>query len=92
MTKNIQIRDVPDEVHATLRARAAEAGVSLSDYVLGHITRLASRPTVADVLLRAQRRAGSGPSAEAIIAAVRAARGYDPTLDESDDAIDLPKG
>ncbi len=74
MTKNIQIRDVPDDVHATLRVRAAEAGVSLSDYILAQIERLASRPTMADVLLRAQQRAGSGPSVDAIVAAVRSAR------------------
>lgn len=74
MTKVIQIREVPDDVHATLRARAAEAGVSLSDYVLAHVERLASRPTMADVLLRAQQRAGAGPSVEAIVAAVRSAR------------------
>jgi antitoxin FitA len=74
MAKTIQIRDVPDDVHATLRARAAAAGVSLSDYVLAQIQRLASRPTVAEVLLRAQERAGSGPSVDAIVDAVRAAR------------------
>jgi antitoxin FitA len=32
--KTIQIRNVPDATHATLRTRAAAAGVSLSDYAL----------------------------------------------------------
>jgi antitoxin FitA len=75
MLKTIQIRDVPDEVHAVLRSRAAAAGMSLSDYVLAQVERLASRPTVAEVLLRAQQRGGSGVSAKAIIDAVRSARG-----------------
>ncbi len=34
MAKTIQIRNVPDDVHHTLRVRAAEADMSLSDYVL----------------------------------------------------------
>jgi predicted nucleic acid-binding protein len=34
MSRSIQIRNVPDRVHRTLRARAAAAGRSLSDYLL----------------------------------------------------------
>jgi antitoxin FitA len=41
----IQIRHVPEDVHARLKARAAAAGMSLSDYLLREITFLASRPT-----------------------------------------------
>jgi plasmid stability protein len=33
MTKLLQIRDVPDDVHRTLQARAAKASTSLSEYV-----------------------------------------------------------
>ena len=73
MGKAIQIRDVPEDVHRTLRGRAAAAGVSLSDYLLGEITRLAERPPVADVLARAQARSG-GARVEAIVEAVRAGR------------------
>lgn len=49
--KTIQIRDVPDEVHAALRAQAAAAGQSLSAYLLGEATRIARRPDL-DALLR----------------------------------------
>lgn len=73
MPKAIQIRDVPDDVHATMRARAAAAGYSLSDYLRLEITRLARRATVADVLARIQARSG-GASREEIVAAVRAGR------------------
>jgi antitoxin FitA len=45
MGRNIQIRNVPDEVHRTLRARASAAGQSLSDYLLAEVTRVASVPT-----------------------------------------------
>jgi plasmid stability protein len=71
--KTIQVRNVPDEVHRTLRARAAASGVSLSDYALGELERVARRPPVAALLARAGERAG-GASGEAIVAAVRAGR------------------
>jgi plasmid stability protein len=71
--KAIQIRDVPDDVHATLRTRAAVAGISLSDYLRLELARLARKPTVADVIARVQTRHG-GASKEQIVAAVRAGR------------------
>jgi plasmid stability protein len=45
MPTMIQIRNVPDEIHRKLKARAAAAGVSMSDYILKDITKLAERPT-----------------------------------------------
>ncbi|HEX9823340.1 MAG TPA: hypothetical protein VGB51_02970 [Actinomycetota bacterium] len=73
MAKNVQIRAVPDHIHRTLRARAAAAGVSLSDYLLAEIVRVAERPPVADVLARAGSRHG-GAATEAIVGAVRSGR------------------
>jgi antitoxin FitA len=73
MSRTIQIRHVPDEVHQTLRARAAAAGQSLSDYLLAEVTRVAERPLVADVLARAGTRRG-GASTDEIVAAVRSGR------------------
>lgn len=73
MAKTIQIRDVPDDVHRTLRTRAAAAGLSLSDYVLGEIERVAARPALADVLARAGGR-GGGVARASILEAVRADR------------------
>jgi hypothetical protein len=60
-------------MHRTLRARAAAAGMSLSDYLLAEITRVAERPPVADVLARADARARGAPLRE-IVRAVREAR------------------
>ncbi|MGH3579050.1 MAG: FitA-like ribbon-helix-helix domain-containing protein [Mycobacterium sp.] len=71
--KVIQIRNVPDEVHRTLRTRAAAAGVSLSDYLLDELVRVSDRPPVADVLARSSKRSG-GASADAIVDAVRLGR------------------
>jgi len=45
MSKMIQLRNVPDALHRKLKARAAMAGVSLSDYLLAEIKEIASLPT-----------------------------------------------
>ncbi len=45
MSKMIQIRNVPDGLHRRLKARAAMAGRSLSDYLLNEIRRAAERPS-----------------------------------------------
>ena len=56
MSKMIQIRNVPDDVHRTLKARAAREGMSLSDYLLREITKAAERATLNDLFERARRR------------------------------------
>jgi plasmid stability protein len=73
MGRNIQVRDVPDEVHRVLATRAASAGVSLTAYLRAELTRMAERPPVADVLARAAARAG-GARIDDIVAAVRSGR------------------
>ena len=52
MSKMIQIRNVPDEVHRRLKSRAALAGLSMSDYVLREIEQVLSRPTRVEVFAR----------------------------------------
>ncbi len=56
MSKMVQVRDVPDQVHAELRRRAAAAGMSLSDFARIELTRLAQRPSVTELLNRAAAR------------------------------------
>lgn len=73
MSRSVQIRNVPDDVHRTLRARAAAAGQSLSEYLLAEIVRIAERPAVVEVLARAGNRAGGVRSAR-IVRAVRSGR------------------
>ena len=46
MSKMIQLRNVPDALHRKLKARAAQAGMSLSDYLLDEIRQAAERPTM----------------------------------------------
>jgi len=52
MSKMIQIRNVPDDVHRRIKARAALAGTSLSEYLLREIERLIERPTREELLAR----------------------------------------
>jgi len=56
MAKMIQIRNVPDALHRKLKARAAEAGMSLSDYLLREMRKTAERPTMEELLERLKRR------------------------------------
>jgi plasmid stability protein len=54
----LQVRDIPDDVHAELRRGASAAGMSLSDFAGQELARLARRPSLADLLDRAARRNG----------------------------------
>ena len=49
MSKMIQLRNVPDALHRGLKARAALAGMSLSDYLLAEIKEIAAKPTLAEL-------------------------------------------
>jgi plasmid stability protein len=52
MSKMIQIRHVPDELHAKLKARAAAAGMTLTDYLLSEMRLLADTPTLEELTAR----------------------------------------
>jgi hypothetical protein len=73
MTVMIQIRNVPSELHRRLKSRAALAGMSLSDYLLGEIRQAAERPTLDELRARLESRAAVTP-AVAPAQAIRAER------------------
>jgi plasmid stability protein len=73
MSVMIQIRNVPDEVHRQLKARAALAGRSLSDYLLDEIRRSAEAPTINELRARLAQRSAPVLS-ESPADAVRAER------------------
>lgn len=56
MSKMIQIRNVPDAIHRKLKARAAEAGMSLSDYLLANLRRSVEQPTPEELWARIRSR------------------------------------
>lgn len=69
----IQIRNVPEALHRELKARAARAGMTLSDYLLDVVRRAAERPEPGDLLARIRERSPVYPS-ESPASAVRAER------------------
>lgn len=52
----IQLRNVPDDLHRDLKARAAVAGKSLSDYLLAEIQRHIEYPTLEELHQRLRAR------------------------------------
>jgi len=55
---NVLIRDVPENVHVRLQARADGRGQSLQQYLAGELRRLAERPSMDEVLARIATRHG----------------------------------
>jgi antitoxin FitA len=53
---HIQIRNVPPELHRKLKARAAEQGLTLSEYLLREAERAVERPTLQEVTRRIRAR------------------------------------
>lgn len=71
----LYIRDVSEAVAATLKERAAAAGMSLSAYVAGELAKIASRPTNGEIVARLKaRNRSTGPSTADIVEAVRDSR------------------
>lgn len=71
---SIQVKDVPDDVHATLRRRAAAAGMSLQEYLLARLIDEAHTPTLEEVLDRAGGRASGRARLRTAAKAVRSDR------------------
>ncbi len=66
--KMLQIRNVPDDLHRSLKERAAREGTTMSELVLRELPRLAHKPSGEQVLARIRQRAavGGAPAAELI--------------------------
>ena len=71
---SVQIKDVPEETHRVLRRRAAEAHQSLQEYLRARLIEEAARPTLDEVLARAEGRSGGSLTFDDAVQAVRADR------------------
>jgi len=69
MSRMVQIRNVPDALHRKLKGRAADAGQTLSDYLMAELERMAARPTRDEMLrrLHSRRRATLKTAASTVI-------------------------
>ena len=73
MSKMIQIRNVPDEVHREAKVRAAKAGMTLSDFLLREIERSLEVPDIDELMARI-RNDEPPVLTETIVEAIRAER------------------
>jgi 23S rRNA maturation mini-RNase III len=73
-SRNVQVRDVPESVHAELARQAAAAGMSLNRFMLAEFERIARRGRNAEVFRAAAARQGGRVSSEEIVEALRAGR------------------
>ena len=65
---NVQIRDVPNEVHRRLKSQAALSGQSLNEYLLARLSEIARTPTLPELMDRIRSRSAyEGPSIAAIL-------------------------
>ena len=56
MGRLVQVRDVPENVHRTLKARAAQSGISLTEYLRAELARIAALPTNDEIRVRLRQR------------------------------------
>lgn len=71
----LYIRDVPEEVSERLKRRAEASGQSLSAYVAAELSKLAARPTNAEIAERlAARDRSAGPTTEEIVSELQVGR------------------
>ena len=72
---NVLVRDLPDDVHAGLQRRAEAAGQSLQQFLAAELTRLATTPSMQDVLSRIGRRRGGKIGLDTAVADLDELRG-----------------
>ena len=71
---NVQIREVPDDVHAALVRRAERAGQSLQQYLAAQLAAIAATPTIDEMIARIEGRPKGRLSRKSAIAALQAER------------------
>jgi plasmid stability protein len=76
MSKMIQIRNVPDDLHRDLKKRAALAGMSMSDYIKRELDRKSRKSTIKEIGARSRGRSeGSNLTTQDVVDAIREVRG-----------------
>lgn len=76
MSKMIQIRNVPDDLHRELKMRAAAAGMNMSDYLKRELSRRSRKSTIREIAARRRSREEKWPlTTDEIVDTIREMRG-----------------
>jgi plasmid stability protein len=75
MSKMIQVRNVPDELHRSLKIRAAAAGMSLSDYIKKELSWASEKDSWEEIRARAKARGPLGLTTKEVVDLIREGRG-----------------
>jgi plasmid stability protein len=75
MSKMIQIRNVPDDLHRELKMRAAAAGMTMSDYIKKELSWTSEKDSWEEIYARAKARGSLGLSTQEIVDLIREGRG-----------------
>ena len=75
MSKMIQVRNVPDELHRMLKMQAAAEGISLSDYIKRELGVVSGLLTFEELDARVRARGPSKVKSESIVEIIRESRG-----------------
>lgn len=75
MSKMIQIRNVPDDLHRQLKVRAAAAGMSMSDYIKRELSLRSGKATIAEIVAETAALPPNGVTTEKTVEIIREMRG-----------------
>ena len=75
MSKMIQIRNVPDDLHRELKMRATAAGMTMSDYIKKELSRSNEKDSWEEIFARAKARGPSGMTTKEVVDLIREHRG-----------------
>ncbi|MBA3867484.1 MAG: toxin-antitoxin system HicB family antitoxin [Solirubrobacterales bacterium] len=75
MSKMIQVRNVPDEMHRALKTSAAAEGISLSDYIKRELGGVTAKASLEEIDERVRARGPSKVKRETILRILRESRG-----------------
>lgn len=75
MSKMIQVRNVPDDMHRVLKSRAAFEGMTLSDYIKRELGRVTERSRLEEAFERAEARGSLGLTTDQVVDLIREGRG-----------------
>lgn len=75
MSKMIQIRNVPDDLHRELKMRATAAGMTMSDYIKKELSWAGEKDSWEEIHARAKARGSLGLRTEEVVELIREGRG-----------------